>query len=67
MTNGYAVVVKPGCSQTVTGFGPVVWQMEQGELVIKSARGESWRFEEFEPSTWRRVSEATDPLMLTKP
>jgi hypothetical protein len=65
--DGYAVVVKPGCTGVVAIFAPAIWRMEQGELVIRNARGESWRFEELEPSTWRRVSENADPLALVKP
>src|ERR1700728_961124 len=38
--------LKPGCDGFVTRFGPTSWRMNQGELVLLSARGQTWRFEE---------------------
>jgi hypothetical protein len=34
----FALKVQPGCDAVVVGFGPVSWHMENGELVLKSAR-----------------------------
>ena len=58
--------VGSGCDPAVLGFGPVSWHMEHGELVLKSARGPTWRFEEAD-GTWQRVPEGTDPIMLVRP
>jgi len=58
--------VQPGCDPTVASFGAVSWHMEHGELVLKSARGPTWRFEEAD-GTWQRVPEGTDPIMLVRP
>ncbi|MBV9239586.1 MAG: AprI/Inh family metalloprotease inhibitor [Xanthobacteraceae bacterium] len=58
--------VQPGCDPAVLSFGPVSWHMEHGELVLKSARGPTWRFEEAD-GTWQRVPEGTDPIMLVRP
>jgi hypothetical protein len=58
--------VQAGCDPVVAGFGPVSWHMEHGELVLKSARGPTWRFEEAD-GTWQRVPEGTDPIMLVRP
>jgi hypothetical protein len=58
--------VEPGCDPAVASFGPASWHMEHGELVLKSARGPTWRFEEAD-GTWQRVPEGTDPIMLVRP
>jgi hypothetical protein len=47
-------------------FNPNVWRLDKGELVIASPKGQSWRFEEREPSIWRRVPEGADPVVLQK-
>jgi Protease inhibitor Inh len=63
-----ALTIKPGCDVLVTRFGPVAWQMDRGELVLHSARGETWRFEEAEPKdgkTWQRV-ERTDGVTMVR-
>lgn len=63
---GYALRVNPPCDAIVTRFNPASWRMEQGELVL-SGRGEStWRFEEDDPTTWRRVPEGANPLLLVR-
>ena len=63
----FAVQVRPPCDVFVTRFGPVVWQMDRGELVLKSARGQSWRFEESDDAkTWRRVPDTADPVLMVR-
>jgi hypothetical protein len=58
--------VKPGCDVFVTRFGPASWRIDRGDLVLISARGSTWRFEEDEPNTWLRVPESTDQIMLVR-
>lgn len=58
--------VKPGCDAAVTRFGPATWQMDHGELVLKSARGQVWRFEDAN-GAWQRVPAEADPLLLMRP
>ena len=36
--------VNPGCDAFITRFGPTTWQMDRGELLLKSPRGLTWRF-----------------------
>jgi hypothetical protein len=62
----YALKVQPGCDAGVVGFGPVSWHMDNGELVLKSARGPTWRFEEND-GTWELVPEGSDAIMLVRP
>jgi hypothetical protein len=61
-----ALKIKPGCDALVARFGPTAWRMEQGELVLLSARGQSWRFEENDANTWQRVPQAADPVLLMR-
>jgi hypothetical protein len=58
--------VKPGCDAFVTGFGPASWRMDRGELLLISAKGDTWRFEEEDPSSWRRVPESSSPILLVR-
>jgi hypothetical protein len=61
-----ALKLKPGCDALVTRFGPISWRMENGELVLSSARGQTWRFEENDLNTWQRVPETPDPVLLVR-
>jgi hypothetical protein len=51
----------------VTRFAPTAWQMDRGELLLKNARGQTWRFEESDAATWSRVPETAEPLLLVRP
>ena len=61
-----ALKVKPGCDPLITRFGPIAWRVDQGEVVLLSARGQTWRFEENDANTWQRVPETTDPVLLVR-
>jgi hypothetical protein len=61
-----ALKVKPGCDAFVARFGPTGWRMNQGELVLLSARGQTWRFEENDANTWQRVPEGANPVLLVR-
>jgi hypothetical protein len=62
----FVVRVQPPCDAVVTRFGPATWQMDRGELVLRSAGGQSWRFEEAEDSKWRRLPETANPLFMVR-
>jgi hypothetical protein len=61
-----ALKVKPGCDAFVVRFGPTGWRMSQGELVLLSARGQTWRFEANDANTWQRVPEGANPVLLVR-
>jgi hypothetical protein len=61
-----ALELKPGCGPLVTRFGPTSWRMDQGDLVLRSGRGQVWRFEENDANTWLRVPESPDPVLLVR-
>ncbi len=62
----FAVRVRPPCDAFVTGFGPVSWRFERGELLLNAAKGNPWRFEEQDAATWRRVPSTADPVILMR-
>lgn len=62
----FVVRVQPPCEAIVTRFGPATWQMDRGELVLHSAGGASWRFEEQDDAKWRRIPETASPLLLVR-
>jgi Protease inhibitor Inh len=62
----FAVRVTPPCDPLVTRFGPVAWRIDNDQLLLKSARGQVWRFEEGEAQTWRRVPASANPVTMTK-
>jgi len=61
-----ALRLKAGCDPLVTRFNPNAWRMDQGELVLLSARGQTWQFEENDTNTWQRVPESADPILLLR-
>jgi hypothetical protein len=63
----FALKLKPGCDALVTRFAPNAWQMDRGELVLRNARNQSWRFAEGDGSAWQRVPEGPQPLTLVRP
>jgi hypothetical protein len=58
--------LKPGCDPFVMRFNPTGWRMQEGELMLLSARGQSWQFEQNDANTWQRVPENPDPLLLVR-
>jgi hypothetical protein len=64
--DAFALRVKPGCDAVITRFGPVAWRLDRGQLVLIPSRGEPWRFEETDPTTWRRIPEGRQPVQLVR-
>jgi hypothetical protein len=58
--------VKPGCDPFVARFGPTYWRIDRGDLILLSARGQTWRFEEDDANTWLRVPQTADPVLLVR-
>jgi hypothetical protein len=65
--DAFALTVKPGCQNFVTGFAPAAWYLDRGELVLKSSKaGRYWRFEANDAKTWQRVPEGPEPVNLVR-
>lgn len=62
----FAVQVQPGCDPVVAGFAPSTWTMDRGEIVLHSASGQFWRFEEGDGGRWPRVPATGVPLFMTR-
>jgi len=62
----FAVNVQPGCDPLVVRFAPSTWMMDRGEIILHSANGQTWRFEEAEGGRWQRVPATANPLFLTR-
>jgi|HubBroStandDraft_1064217.scaffolds.fasta_scaffold286016_1 hypothetical protein len=61
-----ALTVKPGCDAFVTAFAPSAWRMDEGALVLYSAHGRNWQFEQNDAKTWQRVPETANPVLLLR-
>jgi len=59
-------VQRAGCDAAVVRFAPATWQMDRGEIVLRSADGQSWRFEETEGGRWRRIPETANPILMVR-
>lgn len=64
--DSFALTVKAGCDAAITGFAPKSWQFDRGQLVIVSAKGETWRFEEGDTDAWQRIPAGRNPLSLVR-
>jgi hypothetical protein len=62
----FVVKLLPPCDKLVTGFAPVTWQMDRGEIVLRAANGQFWRFEEGEDSKWPRLPQTANPLFMVR-
>ena len=62
----FAVRVQPPCDAVVARFAPTTWQMDRGEIVLRSANGPSWRFEEGEGAKWHRIPETANPILMVR-
>jgi hypothetical protein len=64
--DSFAISLKPGCDAAIMRFNPVAWRLDRGQLMMLSSGGESWRFQESDATTWRRVPEARQPMLLVR-
>ena len=62
----FVIRVQSPCDAFVRRFAPATWLMDRGEMVLRSASDQSWRFEEVEDSKWRRVPETSDSVMMVR-
>jgi Protease inhibitor Inh len=63
---GFRLTVKQGCDAAIAAFGLSTWQLEGDQLVF-TGRGGSWRFVESDTNIWERVPPSTNPLLMIKP
>ena len=64
--DNFELYLKGRCDDAVKSFAPMMWRLERGEILMQSARGETWRFETDDLSQWRRVPDSADPILLSR-
>jgi hypothetical protein len=64
--DGLAITIKPGCDRAIARLNWTLWRIDRDELMLDSARGDPWRFEEVDANSWRRVPESADAIMLVR-
>jgi hypothetical protein len=64
-SDGFTVTAQPGCDAAFAKLEFTQWRMDNGDLLLVPASGEPWRFEDVD-GNWRRLSEATDRIMLVR-
>src|SRR3954463_12354783 len=64
--DNFQVFLKPKCDPAVASFAPTQWRLGRGDLLLRSAAGETWRFEADDNAQWRRVPDSADPLILVR-
>jgi hypothetical protein len=62
----FVVRLQQPCDQAVTRFAPATWQMDRGEIVLRSASGQSWRFEAGEDAKWPRLPQTANPIFMVR-
>lgn len=61
-----ALSVKPGCDASIVRLNFTQWRIDRDELLLLPARGGTWRFEEVDGKTWRRVPESAEQITLVR-
>ncbi len=64
--DSFQLFVKPRCDPSFATFAPTIWRIERGELLLISAKRETWRFEADDNAQWRRVPDSADPFLLVR-
>ena len=64
--DNFQVFLKPKCDPAIAAFAPTQWRLDHGQMVLMSARGDSWQFEADDNAQWRRVPDTADPLIMLR-
>ena len=64
--DNFQVFLKPKCDPAIAAFAPTQWRLEHGQMVLMSAKGETWQFEADDNAQWRRVPDSADPLIMLR-
>jgi hypothetical protein len=63
--DSFVLKVASSCDAGITRFGLSSWHMDRGELLLVAPRG-VWRFEEVDATSWHRIPERGDPMLLVR-
>ena len=64
--DNFQVFLKPNCDPVVAAFAPTQWRLDRGQMILMSAKGDSWQFEADDNAQWRRVPDSADPLIMLR-
>ncbi|KRR05763.1 protease inhibitor Inh/omp19 family protein [Bradyrhizobium valentinum] len=64
--DNFQVFLKPKCDPAVVAFAPNQWRLERGQMILMSAKGDTWQFEADDNAQWRRVPDTADPLIMIR-
>ena len=64
--DNFQVFLKPKCDPAVAAFAPTQWRLDHGQMLLMSAKGETWQFEADDNAQWRRVPDSADPLIMLR-
>lgn len=63
----YAARIQPDCDPAIARVDFAYWQFERGDVVLRSATGETLRFERNDGGAWTKVPEKPQPLLMSRP
>jgi hypothetical protein len=63
----FSLRVQPKCDQAIERLGATTWQLERGDVVLRSPNGESLRFERQDGGVWAKVPDKPRPLLMARP
>jgi len=64
--DNFQVFLKPKCDPAIATFAPTLWRLDHGQMLLMSAKGETWQFEADDNAQWRRVPDSADPLIMLR-
>ncbi|WP_159006758.1 AprI/Inh family metalloprotease inhibitor [Bradyrhizobium sp. S69] len=64
--DNFQVFLKPKCDPAIAAFAPTQWRLDHGQILLQSARGDTWSFEADDNAQWRRVPDSADPLIMLR-
>jgi Protease inhibitor Inh len=65
-SDGFGIAVKPGCDAAIARLNFTQWRVDSDQLMLVPSRGNPWRFEEIDTTTWRRIPETADQITLVR-
>jgi hypothetical protein len=63
----YNLRILPECDAAIVQTGLESWQLERGDIVLRTRGGEALRFEKGEGNSWVKVPEKPRPMTLSRP
>ncbi len=64
--DNFQVFLKPKCDPAIAAFAPTLWRLDHGQMLLLSAKGDTWQFEADDNAQWRRVPDSADPLIMLR-